>query len=180
MRANLLPPRKETLRLFGVGIERELAATFALGATVVATAAAGTFGLETLACSRLQHGVDVATAAVAAHAPFRARAQALALDVARYQEFARELALVSPSGPERADDVVRVGNALPQQVWLDSLVFSGDHIELGGTSASLQALGTALESLDGARSGSTATLVRLERTPSNPRALRFAARLEAQ
>ncbi len=179
IRANLLPPRSERLRFFGVAIERQLAVTFAFATTAVAGAAAATFGLEALACGRLQRDVDVATAEVVAHAPFRVRAQALALDVARYQEFARELAIVSPSGLERADDVVRVGNALPRRVWLDSLVSSGKRIELGGTSASLDAMGTALAALDGALPGSTATLVRLERTEGNARALRFAAWLDA-
>jgi len=179
IRANLLPPRKEKLRIFGVGIERELAATWAFAAAAVAAVAAGTFGVEALAAARAQRDVDAATAAVAAHAAFRSRAQALALEVARYQEFARELDIVSPSGSERADDVVRVGNALPRRVWLDSLVSSGDHIELSGTSASLEAMGTALAALDGALPGSTATLVRLERLQTGARALRFAARMDA-
>jgi hypothetical protein len=179
IRANLLPPRKDKLRFFGVGIEREIAATLAFAATTVAGTAAGTFGLEALVCGRLQRDVDAATATVAAHAPFRAQAQALALDVARYQEFARELAIVSPSGLERADDVVRVGNVLPQRVWLDSLVSAGDHTELSGTSVSLEMMGTALTALDGALPGSNATLVRLERPKSDARALRFVARLDA-
>jgi len=178
IRANLLPPRQEKLRVFGVRIERELAATLAFAAAAVAGAATGTFGLETLACIRLQHDVEAATAAVSAHASVRAQAQALALDVARYQEFARELAIVSPSGADRADDVVRVGNALPQRVWLDSLVAGGDHIELSGAAASLEAMGTALAALDGALPQSSASLVRLERPQSDVRALRFDARLE--
>lgn len=180
IRSNLLPPRNEKLRLFGLGVEREIAVTLAFAATMIACAAAVTFGLESLAVAQLQRDVDAANATLAAHAPFRARAQALALDVARYQEFARELAIVSASGPERADDVVRVGNAMPPRVWLDSLVSHADHVELTGTSATLDAMGTALAALDAALPASSATLVRLEPLQSDARAIRFAARLDAR
>jgi len=180
IRANLLPPPQERLRIFGFAIERELGTAVLLAAATVAGAAAGTLGLETLACARLQGAVTRAEVAARADASVRAQARRLALDVARYQEFAREMAIVSRSGPERAAAVVRVGNAVPPRVWLDGLVPSVDHIDLTGTSASLETMGMALRSLDRALPGSIASLVHLEPRARDSRILRFAARLDSR
>ncbi len=178
IRTNLLPPRREQLRIFGVAVERELIAGALVAAGAVAGVAAVALGLETLAYAQLQRDVADASATVAAHAAVRAHAQHVALDVARYQEFAREMAIVGRSGSESAEAVVRIGNAVPPGVWLDGLVPGDGHVDMTGTATSLEALATTLTALDRTLPGSLATFVHLERRDSDSPDLRFAARLD--
>ncbi len=163
IRANLLPRPKETLRVFGFVLDRGLLRECLLGATVVVAAAASAFGLETLALVRFQREANELTAAVVAHAPVRAESQRLAFEVARYDEFAREMEIARRSGPNVANKLVRIGNAVPARVWLDTLTPTEDHLELTGTSASIDAIGGALVTLGAALPDTAATLVSLER-----------------
>ncbi len=179
IRANLLPRSSDAWRLFGAPIERGFANAILAGLATVSAVAAITFGIETLAFVRLERQAIQAQSAAAAGAPLRERAQHLALDVARYEEFERELQIARSRDSQIAGDVVRVGNAVPPDVRLDGLVATAGRIELTGTSTSLETMGGALDALDRALPGTAATLVNLERRDERSPSLRFAARLEA-
>jgi hypothetical protein len=177
IRANLLPASRATWRVFGVALDRERARTCVSACTAIAAVAAATFGLETLAFARLHGEAQRALDAVDAHAPLRLRAARIALDVARYQEFEREMRVMRRSGPGVAADIVRIGNAVPAAVRLDALAVTQDRIELNGTAQSLETMGDALAALDRALPGTAATLVRLERRGDASPLLHFAARV---
>jgi Tfp pilus assembly protein PilN len=174
---NLLPRRPGRIRIFGVAFDREIARAAFLGGLCVCGCAAGVAAVETATLVDAQRAAHVLALAVAADAPLRTASRRVALDIARYQEFARELALARHTGPDVARAIVRIGNAVPARVWLDTLVPVDGHVELTGTAESVDAVGTALDSLGRDVPQTATALVSLERRDVSGSELRFSARV---
>jgi len=175
IRANLLPRPKETVRVLGLSFDGDYLrrALSALG-TVLTVAGLGV-GIESLRLHRLQDAGSKAEAVLAAHAAERTDTQRLALEVARYQEFAREAQAMRHSGARAAGAIARIGNRMPSDVWLDSIGPSGTGYGLSGGSNSVDALGVAALSLGRALPSERAAIVSTERHDRD--SLHFTARL---
>ncbi len=162
IRANLLPRPKETLGLFGVDFDAEYLRRAFLGLAIAAVVALLGAGIEALRIHRLTGAVAEADGAIAARAPQRAQAKRLALDVARYQQFARQAQLFRRSGSDVAIDMARIGNEVPSGVWLDQIAHEQDAYDLSGGSRSVSVISGAMLSLDNAIPGTAASLVDIQ------------------
>ncbi len=158
IRANLLPRTRERVRAFGTSVDARDLRTFAAGCAFVALAALSTAGVELL---RLHHLASEATsmeATLEEHSPQRAFAQRIAFDLARLETTERRAAEFRLSGPAAADEIARLGNAIPRSVYLDDLTIDRQSIRLRGRSPSLDRIGDAMTSLDRAFPGRRAIL----------------------
>jgi hypothetical protein len=177
IRANLLPHPNERLTVFGTDINAGYLRQALLGAAIAAAIAILGNGIEMLRLHRYEAAANDTNAALMSRAAMRAESKRLALDVARYQEIAREADDVRRSGPSAAVAIARIGNAIPTGVWLDSLTHTATGYELGGESRSVDALGGAILTLNHALPQRTATLVSIDNREATPDAIRFAARI---
>jgi hypothetical protein len=109
-----------------------------LGVTIVVVVALIGIGIEQLHRSRLRGAAESLERSIAMHASERAESKSLALEVARYQEFARQAHASRRSGPEAAIAIARIGNDVPGHAWLDSLARSGAGYDLGGEAATVE------------------------------------------
>ena len=178
IRANLLPRPKERFTLFGIEVDAEYARQSLAGVAFVVLVAAVGCGIERMRLDRSQVELRALDTALDARAGERAEATRLALDVARYQEFAREAASLRRSGADAAVGIVRIGNAVPGNVWLDALERDPAGYELSGESASLDAVGGTMLRLAGMHPSSRAELVSLDAHDPNRPGIRFSARLD--
>jgi hypothetical protein len=175
MRANLLPRPKERVNLIGLSLDREYLREALAGAAVVFIIALLGTGIELARLHRLHAAAYTTEALLRTQAGKRARAKALALEVARYQEYSREAELLRDSGARAAVEIARLGNATPSHVWLDSIAPGRGGYGLTGQSKSIDALGVAVFSLGRALPGERASLVSTEQHEGE--ALRFTARV---
>ena len=201
IRANLLPRPKETIALFGFELDGEYARQALIGFAIVVAIALLGIGIETLRTQRLEAAARDAESALAvraperiesqrleaaardaesalaAHGPARIESQRLALDVARYQEIAREAAAVGRSGATAAIEIARIGNAVPERVWLDSLAHSPSGFDLAGGTSSVDTLSGTILTLGDALPGRAASLVSIDNRDAGAAGIRFAARI---
>jgi hypothetical protein len=172
IRANLLPRPRHTARAFGMRFDVDHLRQCASGLALVALVAAIGCGIE-------RARIDAARAQLAAARSDLAErdvARGLALDVARYQEFARRAALERRSGADAAFAIARIGNAVPSSVWLDALDHDASGYAVSGESLTVAAVGGAILHL-GASSPGGANLVSLDARGLDRRGIRFNAHL---
>jgi Tfp pilus assembly protein PilN len=150
MRANLLPRPKEKVDVFGFELDAEYVRQSVAGLCLVAAVAALGIGIEYFRMQRLEAAIATERQALAANAAQSAEARRLAVDVARFQALARAADAFRRSGNDAAIGVARIGNALPDRVWLDALTRKGTGYELSGTARSVDALGTTMHDLGAA------------------------------
>ncbi|MBC5800201.1 MAG: hypothetical protein GIX03_07905 [Candidatus Eremiobacteraeota bacterium] len=162
IRANLLPRPKETFGVFGVAFDAEYLRQALLGLAIAAAVTLLGAGIEALRVHRLTAAVAEADGAIAARAPERAQAKRLALDVARYQQFARQAQLFRRSGSDVAIAIARIGNEVPSGVWVDQIAHEQDAYDLNGGSRSVSVISDAMLSLGSAIPGTTASLVDIQ------------------
>jgi hypothetical protein len=177
MRANLLPRPKEMVAVFGLEFDAEYLRQALLGALVAIFVAAIGIGIETLRLHRIENAAGAEQTVLAERAPERDEAKRLALDVARYQEIAREEATVRRSGSLAAVSIARIGNAVPSRVWLDSITRDANGFELSGGARSVDALSNAMAGLGDALPGRKAALVNIDHRDPTLDGVHFAARL---
>lgn len=159
IRANLLPRPKETLEAYGIELDADYLRQAALGLAIVIVVAFLGIGIEQLHVTRLRIAAERLEASVALDAAQRAESKSLALQVARFQEFAREVQLSRRSGPQVAIAVARIGNHVPQRAWLDSLTYSDTGYELSGSASNVEVVSGAILSLGEALPALGASLV---------------------
>jgi Tfp pilus assembly protein PilN len=176
MRANLLPQERRRLELFGTSLDLE----FLRRALGLAALLAVTFGavaaLQSLRAEMYRRDASVLETQLAVHDRLRQRIAALARDVAALQRIDRASEVARSSGNRVALDTVRVGNAIPRGVWLDTLGRSGGDYFLSGGAFGISAVAETLHSIDVAQPQLAATLVRLDR-PIVGDAVRFTLRI---
>ena len=175
IRANLLPRPKEHVNLLGLSFDREHLREALAGLSLVLLVAFLGAGIEFLRLQRLQRAAADAERLLSVQAAERAEAKALALEVARYQEYSREAEAMRDSGARAAVAIARIGNGTPAHVWLDSIAPERQGYGLTGQSKTIEALGVTVLSLGRALPGERASLVSTEHHEGQT--LRFTARL---
>jgi hypothetical protein len=173
IRANLLPRPKETFGAFGIDLDADYVRQGMLGLAIVVVVALIGIGIELLHLSRLRGEAQTLETAIAQSAADRGESKTLALEVARYQEFARQAQLSRRSGPAAAIAIARIGNDVPRHAWLDTLAHSDAGYDLSGGASTVETISTAITALGHALPGSGATLVSVENHPSD--GIRFGA-----
>lgn len=177
IRANLLPRPKETLSLFGLELDREYLRQALVGLAIVIGVALIGIAIEQLHIRHLAAQALDQETAIAADAPRRSQAKALANDVARYQEFARQAQFFHRSGADAAVAVAEIGNRVPGNVWLDGIAHTGTGYDLTGGARSIDAVSGAILALGNALPGSDASLVNVQNKPDD--GIAFSARVGA-
>jgi Tfp pilus assembly protein PilN len=174
IRANLLPRARRTFAALGFEFGSDYLREAMLGIAVVTAVTAAGIGIETLREHRVESTLAEAAAAVANRSTERDASTALALQVSRYQEIAREADADRQSGTSAALAIARIGNAVPAGVWLDSLSHEATGFSLTGSAESLDAVGAAINRLGAASPEGRARLVSID---NRDRSVRFNARL---
>ena len=177
IRANLLPRPKERVLLLGLDIDVDYLRQAVVGLAIVVAVALLGIGIESLRLHRLEAAAADADAAIAAGAPARAESKRLALDVARYQEFSREARLYRRSGADAAVALARIGNTLPDRVWLDAMDHDAGGYRLTGGSHSVDALGGTILAIGRALPSARASLVNIDNHDAARNGVRFTARV---
>jgi hypothetical protein len=170
-----MPRAKAPVRLFGLEIDAEYVRQATWGLVTVALIVAIGVGIEEVRLRRLETTAVAREAAVRAGASERTAIKHLALDVARYQEFAREADAYHSSGSLAALTVARIGNTVPAAVWLETLDHDSDGYTLTGGSESVESLSGTMLSLGKALPQSNASLLNIDNHPANPASVRFRA-----
>ncbi len=176
MRANLLPRPKERVGFAGIDVDAEYLRQALFALAIVAIVALAGIGIESLRVARLEAAADEQDRIVASHAPMRAQIKALALEVARYQSFAREAQAYRRSGADAAIALARIGNSVPPSVWLTSLEHQTAGYDVVGGARSVDQLGSTMLSLGRAMPSSAATLVNIDNREREG-TVRFTARV---
>lgn len=176
MRANLLPRPKERVGFGGVDFDAEHLRQILLAFALVAIVSLAGFAIESLRVSRLFAAAAEQELAISANAPLRAEVKALALDVARYQSFEREARAFRRSGTDAAIALARIGNSVPDRVWLTSLEHESGGYDVVGTARSVDQLGGTMLSLAHAIPRADARLVAIDNRNRNE-GVHFTARV---
>jgi hypothetical protein len=176
IRANLLPRPRHTARVFGIRFDVDHIRQCASGLALVALVAAIGCGIERARIDAATGQLAAARNVLSARQAARDLARSLALDVARYQEFARRAARERRSGADAAFAIARIGNAVPETVWLDAVDHDASGYTVSGESLTVGAVGGAILHL-GASSPGGANLVSLDARGPDRRGIRFDARL---
>jgi Tfp pilus assembly protein PilN len=145
-----------------------------LGAAVIAAIALLGIGVETQRLQRIEATLAEANAAVATRSAERAEAAELALHVSLYQEIARTVELTRLSGPAAANAIVRIGNAVPAEVWLDSITDEPAGFEVSGGAMSLDSVSRLLFAYGTTSAAHRAALVSID---NRDRRLKFEAHI---
>lgn len=177
IRANLLPRARERIDFGGIDIRSEYVRQTSFGLLVVAVVVAIGVGIELLRLSRLEAAATQQEIRIAANAPQRAQAKSLALEVARYQSFAAEARAYRRTGTDVALALARIGNSVPERVWVDSLERSTDGAyAIVGGAKNVDMLGGTIVSLGRANPQTHASLVSID-ARQNDGSVHFAARV---
>ncbi len=176
MRANLLPHPKTTARVLGTHVDLDFVRQALVGLAFVALVALVGIGIERFRIHRLETAIDVARTISDAQASRRAEAKRLALDVARYQEFARRADVVRESGNDAARAIARIGNGVPRGVWLERLAHGDAGYTLTGGARDVDAVGGAILRLGDVPGTGIASLVSIDNRSHD--AVRFDARID--
>ncbi len=159
IRANLLPRSKDSIGLFGLRLDAEYVRAVMLGFVIVVVVALLGTVIEEFRIARLTAALTQSQTFIDARSPERARAKRLALEVARYQEFARQTQLFRRSGADAAIAVARIGNGVPSGVWVDDIAHQQNSYVLSGGSRSVSDISGAIFLLGHALPANTASLV---------------------
>jgi Tfp pilus assembly protein PilN len=177
IRANLLPRRRETISVLSFEFELDLLREIGLAVAIVLVVAMIGIEIERLRVDRLADAASGLEARVAANAPQREESRQLMLDVARYQEFEREASAYRRSGTLAATAVANIGNAVPQNVWVDEITRADNGYTIAGGSRSVDSLAGAIALLGRARPSDRASLVNISNRERDGAGVHFTARL---
>ncbi len=175
MRANLLPRPKESVGAFGVEFDADHARQALTGLALVAVVTLLGTGIEQFHVRTLQTAAGQLETLLAARSAAREDSKRLALEVARYQEFERRLQMARRTGADAALAIARLGNRVPDHVWLDSLTRTDGGYDLNGGAVDVDVVGRAIAGLERALPSNTAALVSVENRSAD--GVRFAARI---
>lgn len=178
IRANLLPRPKERVGLGGIEFDAEYVRQVIVALAIVAAIALAGIGIESLRVARLETAASQQDALIATNSARRNEAKALALDVARYQGFAREAQAYRRSGADAAVALAKIGNSVPDRVWLTSLDHQNAGYDVVGGARSVDALGGTMLSLTHALPETNAKLVNIDNHDAS--GVRFTARIAAR
>jgi len=177
IRANLLPRARERVGFVGVDIDSDYIRQTFFGLLVVVAVIAIGVSIELLRLTRLDAAAAEQERRIAADAPRRAEVKALALEVARYQAFASEAGAFRRSGTDAAIALARIGNSIPNRVWIDSVERVGDGgYTVAGGAGNVAVLGSTVVSLGRALPKTRAAIVTID-TRQNDGNVRFSARI---
>lgn len=177
IRANLLPRAKERIGFGGFDIDSEYVRQAFFGLVIVAVVVTIGVGIELLRLSRLEAAAGRQELRIAANAPQRAQAKSLALEVARYQNFANEARAYRRTGTDVAIELARIGNSVPDRVWVDSLERGSDGAyTVAGGSRTVDVLGGTIVSLGRAIPQTHASIVNID-ARQNDGNVHFSARI---
>jgi hypothetical protein len=178
IRANLLPAAGTKIALFGIALDPDALRAVALAIVWIAFAAAASGGVEGWRLYRMQDEARRQIDLAQANDGRRAETRRIALEVAHLQDVRASAAELHDSGNEAALQIARVGNAIPQGVWLDRLSWSGRTVELGGETSSIELAGSTAAFLEREMPRGKAVLTDLHRRDDGHYA--FAAELDLQ
>ncbi|GAC1544764.1 MAG: hypothetical protein NVS3B16_13290 [Vulcanimicrobiaceae bacterium] len=173
----MLPRPKERIGVAGLDLDAEYLRQALFGLLVVLAVAGIGVGIESLRLARLDSATVEQELRIATNAPRRAQVKSLALEVARYQSFAREAHAYRRSGTDVAVALARIGNSIPERVWLDSLDRQTDGYTVAGGAASVDTLGGTIVALGRALPDTHAMLVNIDNRASQGNGVRFSARI---
>lgn len=175
VRANLLPRPKERIGIGGFDCDIEDVRHGFYGIfTIVAVVVMGV-SIEVSRLHRLDDAASKQEARLTLDAPQRARVKSLALDLARYQRFAREAENYGRSGADVAIAIARIGNGVRARVWVDTLDHQNDTFAVSGVAKSVDSLGLTIVSLGRALPRTHAMLVNIDNRASE--GVHFSARI---
>ena len=177
IRANLLPRPKERVGLGGIDFDAEYLRQVIVSLAIVAAITLAGIGIESLRAARLEAAAMQQDELIATNAARRNAAKVLALEVARYQSFAREAQAYRRSGADAAFALAKIGNSVPDRVWLTSLDHQTAGYDVVGGARSVDALGSTMLSLSHALPDTNAKLVNIDN--HNASGVRFTARVAA-
>jgi hypothetical protein len=177
IRANLLPRRRETLNVLSFELEFDLLKEIGLALAIVLIVTLIGVQIERLRIDRLSSAADDLEARVAANAPQRETTRRLMLEVAHYQEFEREEGTYRRSGALAALAIARIGNSVPQNVWVDEISHVDNGYAIEGGAHSVDSLAGAIASLGSAEPSDRASLVNVTNTDHSGSGVHFSARL---
>jgi Tfp pilus assembly protein PilN len=89
-----------------------------------------------------------------------------------------DISRAARSGDRAADELAQVGNALPAHVWIARFRRDGDAIVIEGGARSVEAVGTAIDRFDAARSKAELTALTDASRPDGAADIRYSARVE--
>lgn len=177
IRANLLPRPKDRIAIAGIDIDTEYLRQALVALFFVLVVAAIGIAIEMFRIARLGTAAAEQEVRIASEAPRRAELKAIALEVARYQSFAREAQTYRRSGADVAVTLAKIGNSVPSRVWLDSLAKQNDGYDVVGGALSVDTLGATIVSLGRALPEARATLVNMDAAQTNGGTIHFTARI---
>ena len=173
IRANLLPRARMRLKFGRTEIDAALIRDAVLGLAIVLVAGSASLAIELFRLQTLTHSAAAYQRIADAHLAQRREAQRVALELARLQALDRYASSARDSGTHAAIAVARMGNALPEHVWLDRLNATPDGFELNGEAVSTDVLSTAVVDLARVIPGKDASLATVDRREGG--ALHFSA-----
>lgn len=177
MRANLLPRPRVTIDLFGFALDSDHFRTALFGCVVVLAVSLIGYGIERIRLHRLESLALQSEVTFSASATRRAETKSLALEVARYQEFAREARSLRRSGPDAVIEIARIGNSVPSHVWLESLNREMRGYRVAGRSQSVDSLSGTILSLGRALPGAGASVIDIDNRAADGEGTIFSAKL---
>ena len=162
MRTNLLPPERRQIEVFGATIKleflRQTLGLTALAAVLFFAAA----GIQRLRLAGYQHDAASIETKLQENARVRRRIATAARELAQLQRLDEASANARDSGNRVAVEIVKIGNAIPRGVWLETLARTGSDYIVSGGAVGLEAVADTLQSLRAGDSRLAATLVRLD------------------
>jgi Tfp pilus assembly protein PilN len=175
IRANVLPRPKESVSLFGIRVDAEYAreALGALGLSVL-IAAIG-FSLEAMRIAHLEADVANQERAIDARSVERSSAKNLALEAARYERIDLEARRYRSSGNAVAVQIARIGNRIPNGVWLDTMEHTDSGYTVSGDARSIAGIGDAIAGFSRVPEILRADLVSIDASRSSSESALFTA-----
>jgi Tfp pilus assembly protein PilN len=179
MRTNLLPHERRRIDVSGVSLDLEFVKR-TLGLIALAAFAFGTVaGIQWLRAEAYRRQASRLEAELGTNDHLRQRIAKLAREVALLQRIDEASAAAHYSGNHVGLEIIRIGNAIPRGVWLDTLGRNAEGYLLSGGAHGIPALADALQSLAASGQRSRAMLVRLDQ-PEAADALRFTLSIPAE
>jgi|GEM_PF-4691429 len=109
-----------------------------------------------------------------------APAQTIVRRIGAIRALADELAQAQRSGDRAADELVRLGNAVPSHVWIARFRRDGSALIVDGGAASVDAVGRALISLTGENARAQLIALKDGGRPGAPSDIRYSLRIDRQ
>jgi hypothetical protein len=162
IRANLLPRPNDRIRFFGANLSVDVLRACALGLLALILVALAGRALEFYREVDLTARARTDEAQLSRNGIERERLRALSARVGTLRAIDKVAVAATRSGNEAALAVVRLGNALPGDVWLDDLTRTGQEFRVSGRSTTLARVGLTVASLGRALPGREARLLGVE------------------